>query len=875
MAIDAGSINVKIKGDMTDLQSALNSLNSKLDTTQKKSGGLLAGLGGLKGIAIAGIGAAAAGLGALSVGAIKAASNMENLNAEFKVMLGSAEQAKILTDQIKKLGAATPFAAEDLARSTKTLLQFGIAQKDVISTLKTLGDIAGNSKERLASLSLVFGQISSAGKLQGQDLLQLINLGFNPLQIMAEKSGKSMSVLRDEMSKGLITFDMVKEAFQSATSEGGLFFKNMETQSKTLTGRLSTLGDEFNQSLAAVGNVFLPILKDSVIELTGFTVKIREFVESAKGISIIQNIAGFFNVLKESILIVGGIFKDLFTTIFKDVFDGFKQLNINLSDTGFILNLIGGYLSFVSGYFAVLGKVIGLVIKTVFNLTDVFKAFGKFLFDYWKNIAIIIGTGVKSFINIFQSLFDAIKKIGENIPKILKALTEKDFKKVLSLTTETIQAIGNVGDTVANSIKDTSGAVLEAAVENVDNAGKVVDKVKKYYKDGFTGIKAIVDEVFAQIGDTAKVEEIQKRLQTAFSKAFQVEGTDPTQPSQTETNGKDPIKKATDFLTVAKIVTEAGDAISKNLDGLAGTFSSVGSTILSGIGNAISTFSTAGATLGEKVKAVASTIGEGLSSGIQLASEILSANFDNEINNLRTKHDTELAMIEERLAKEIELIENNGLTKEELRNQELASLQNQLLIETDSTKQAALQKQIAELEKEKKIADAKKKADREKAMSEFQLAKAEYELSKKQFEINKALQGVQAGIAYALGLVNLWSSVWTVGNPIAAAAIGGVMTGVLTGIFATQLGFILAQQFPSQAPTPPAFATGTVNFRGGAAIVGEQGPELAEFPQGTSFTPAGATSDILNRPINLVVNIGQEKIAQILVDLSKQEALYV
>ena len=77
-------------------------------------------------------------------------------------------------------------------------------------------------KEKLGGLSLVFGQVASAGKMQGQDLMQFINAGFNPLKELQKMTGKTYAELQDMMSKGRIGFDAVAAAIAHATSEGGL-----------------------------------------------------------------------------------------------------------------------------------------------------------------------------------------------------------------------------------------------------------------------------------------------------------------------------------------------------------------------------------------------------------------------------------------------------------------------------------------------------------------------------------------------------------------------------------------------------------------------------------------------------------------------------
>ena len=87
----------------------------------------------------------------------------------------------------------------------------------------------------------------------GQDLLQMINQGFNPLQEISRTTGRSMKELKEAMSQGAISVDMVTDAFRTATEEGGLFYKNLEGQSATLRGQLGQLSDAYTQMLNKIG----------------------------------------------------------------------------------------------------------------------------------------------------------------------------------------------------------------------------------------------------------------------------------------------------------------------------------------------------------------------------------------------------------------------------------------------------------------------------------------------------------------------------------------------------------------------------------------------------------------------------------------------
>lgn len=101
--------------------------------------------------------------------------------------------------------------------------------------LSQLGDISLGNGEKLQGLSYALGNVRANGKLVGEDLNMMIERGFNPLEVMSKKTGKSMAELRKEMEKGNITYDMVKDAMATVTSEGGRFYKGMENASKTFS----------------------------------------------------------------------------------------------------------------------------------------------------------------------------------------------------------------------------------------------------------------------------------------------------------------------------------------------------------------------------------------------------------------------------------------------------------------------------------------------------------------------------------------------------------------------------------------------------------------------------------------------------------------
>ena len=178
---------------------------------------------------------------------------VESLQTSFRILVGNKDKADALFGSIREFAVSTPMQVKDLASAAQTMMGFGIPLEDIMQNLKALGDVSMGDSQKFQALALSFSQMSAAGKLMGQDLMQMINAGFNPLATMSEKTGKSIGVLKDEMSKGAITADMVRQAFIDATSEGGKFNGMLEAQSKTLAGAYSNLQGAIDDMLNDIG----------------------------------------------------------------------------------------------------------------------------------------------------------------------------------------------------------------------------------------------------------------------------------------------------------------------------------------------------------------------------------------------------------------------------------------------------------------------------------------------------------------------------------------------------------------------------------------------------------------------------------------------
>ncbi|GHU74303.1 hypothetical protein FACS1894188_02110 [Clostridia bacterium] len=205
----------------------------------------------------------------------------EQTMIRFKVLLGSVDEAKNMLDNIKNSSMSNFIDISAIQKAATTMSSFNVETKDIMPVLEAIGDISGGSAERMQSLSLAFSQMTSLGRLMAQDLNQMVNAGFNPLQQMSVTTGKSIKELREDMANGAISAKDITKAFIDAASEGGKFYGMMSEQSKTLAGSISILKTTFKNFLRDVGAEAFSELRGSMGGLVEEIEKLKDNGELA------------------------------------------------------------------------------------------------------------------------------------------------------------------------------------------------------------------------------------------------------------------------------------------------------------------------------------------------------------------------------------------------------------------------------------------------------------------------------------------------------------------------------------------------------------------------------------------------------------------
>lgn len=216
-----------------------------------------------------GILAGAAGVAGLGVLGVKTAADMEQAEIAFTTMLGSAEKAKGFIADLTDFAAKTPFEFPGLQTAATSLISAGIATKDVLPIMETLGDVTsgmGTGSEGIQRATVALQQMNAAGKVTGEDLNQLRDAGIPVFDLLASSMGKSKAEVAALAQEGKLGAEGLTAIMDGLKSGKGLerFSGLMDKQSKSLTGMWSTFKDTLGMGMAKAVKPLIPLLKDGL-----------------------------------------------------------------------------------------------------------------------------------------------------------------------------------------------------------------------------------------------------------------------------------------------------------------------------------------------------------------------------------------------------------------------------------------------------------------------------------------------------------------------------------------------------------------------------------------------------------------------------------
>lgn len=209
---------------------------------------------------------------------VKLAANLEVAEAAFGALIGNTERAKELIQDLIEFSGRSPVNFESLQNAARTMLNFGINVERVAPVLEQLTAITGGNVDAIDRLAVAFGQTQSKGRLMAEEVRQMVNAGFNPLQEIARTSGQSMNSLIAAMERGEISAGQVARAFESVTGPGGRFNGILEAIRKTATGAFRQTVNGLQSIGREIGKVFLPRIGEVLAAFNELMPQIQQFV---------------------------------------------------------------------------------------------------------------------------------------------------------------------------------------------------------------------------------------------------------------------------------------------------------------------------------------------------------------------------------------------------------------------------------------------------------------------------------------------------------------------------------------------------------------------------------------------------------------------
>lgn len=382
----------------------------------------------------------------------KIGAEAEMTSKAFETLVGSQQQSAEMLREIRDYANATPYSRLQLTKVTQTMLNFGVAAEKSVGYLKQLSDISGGNAERLQSLTLVFGQVTAAGRLMGQDLLQFVNAGFNPLQELSKMTGKSYGELRKMMEDGRITADNVAQAIAHATGEGGKFHGLMQALSTTTQGRFmrawGLVQDKAIQlfqrlkpaldSLLDWASRLIPALFDGI---DGVLDVIQAVIGFVKDWSLELTVLAGFIALVTVVLTAGKIATMAYTAWMGIVTVATKAWTAVqwLLNAALTANPIG-----------IVIVAIGALVAAIVYCWYKFDGFRAFLYTMWDAMKGFGGIIKDYVIDRINELLEGIGAVG----KAIKLLFEGDFSGAASAVGEAIDKFSG-GQSATNLVQST------------------------------------------------------------------------------------------------------------------------------------------------------------------------------------------------------------------------------------------------------------------------------------------------------------------------------------------------------------------------------------------------------------------------------------
>lgn len=364
---------------------------------------------------------------------------MEKYRVAYTNMLGSAEQAQAVLNQIKQDAAHTPLNVDSLVQANQLLISAGVDAGKARSTILALGDAVSatsGGNDALSRMAANLQQIKNVGKASAADIKQFAMAGIDIYGILADYTGKSTA----EVQNMTISYDLLTAALQKASEEGGRYYNAMETQSQTMSGRIETLKDNWSQLLGTLTEGLTETEGKLVTAASGWVQRLQEAFETSGANGLMQ--AGGHIVDDIATGISDGI-----PSLATQAAGAVQNFALYLQDnTGQIVDTGGQLLtSLANGILSTAPIVANAAVQTVSSIAV----------ELWNNADKIFTAGADLLGKLIEGFLSLTGNVIEAIGNITAAIVTKIF------TTDWVQIgkdiVSSIGQGILNGVSAMSG----------------------------------------------------------------------------------------------------------------------------------------------------------------------------------------------------------------------------------------------------------------------------------------------------------------------------------------------------------------------------------------------------------------------------------
>lgn len=430
-------------------------------------------------------------------------AEIEQLQTSFEVMTGSAEKAAEIIERLREMGAETPFETKVLAETTQLLMNYGVSADRVIDVMSMLGDVSQGNADKMMGIAMAYGQMSSAGKVYLEDVKQMIERGFNPLQEISETTGESMDSLYERISDGALSVDEITASMVRSTSAGGKYFESMIKQSQTMAGQISTLKDNFAMLAGTIAGDTTNAITQSFLPSLSQAISAMDSAFRADGFQGLSKEFGMFlgDATTEGIRQLPA-FMALGTELMQGVYSGFVQNSGDVKH-GFD-DLLKELPDFVADNIGLMYNVGGLLVSSLSSsvarnsdeiadgVERVIRSMVGFFQQHTPEVAYSATELIDAFADEFKAdggvLYESIKDVLAEIPDFINDNLDVllsggvGFVKIISdLITGSIRAISGIAGThekeIENAVQEVLDIIFDGFEGGAEDAGRIAEQM--------------------------------------------------------------------------------------------------------------------------------------------------------------------------------------------------------------------------------------------------------------------------------------------------------------------------------------------------------------------------------------------------------------